>query len=652
MALPLGLALKLGLNKITEIVKNATVGGVKLGMNTVTQGGDLKAAGTAITHGFEGWVQHGIGKALGEVEGMLGGMVDIGAQDFTPYGSIKYWNDIISLARDMNRSLGIAGELGRNIQRSFVDSLPVLAELGVEAEKMVADYANFIEKIGRNLELTSDEIERFAEIRAVFGQDASEIFAYFDNLGVSIADSSKGLKKLLKDSQSIGLNSRKVLSELTKNLRYIDRLSFKEGRKGLEEMAKMAVKTKLTMSEVAKFSEGILDGGIEGAIEMGANLQILGGEIAAMGDPFELFYLARNAPEEFAERIQDATKGVAQFNDATGEIDIDPLGMSRLREMSKYVNIDLEELSRTAKAIAKESEIEGMFDASMRQLPEFEQMLTKVAGAASFDTGLNQWVVTIDGAKKSIQELSEQDIGELGALDVDVSAEDSMMSIVKSNESLNEVLDRLIKQLKLTAISPETYFVTEDFVKPFADAVRISTLPWAEAFNNLGDNAAANFEEFLEAGLTDGIGGILEEGFNNVTGTLQGIYGTLLGIYNERAPMFAPSLPTLGTTGDEFGDAFTRVNDGVIFNPRDELLTVASTQKGQLTQAVDTMMNTNGGGGSANGGGTATFNVTWISPDGTSNTRILTKDDVKNIIFDASQGNSLSGGASTSPSPY
>jgi hypothetical protein len=70
---------------------------------------------------------------------------------------------------------------------------------------------------------------------------------------------------------------------------------------------------------------------LENAISAAANLQVLGGELASLGDPFQLMYKARNAPEELAKSISKAASASATFNEKTGEFEVNAYELDRLR---------------------------------------------------------------------------------------------------------------------------------------------------------------------------------------------------------------------------------------------------------------------------------------------------------------------------------
>ena len=227
-----------------------------------------------------------------ELKGTGLSKIDIGAKDFSPFGSMQYWDEIYSTIKDTNKSIGISGTLGNNVEDSFRGALDDAVNLGLKFSDIAEEYKAFIQNVGRNRELTSDEMTKLAEVK-----------------------------------------------ELKTNFDAINKFSFRDGSRGLEKMAQMAVQTKISMDAALGLSDKIWKEGIEGAIEMGSKLQVLGGAFAEMGDPTQLFYQARNDPKAFMKNIQDAAKSMAVFNKETGEIEYNALGMSMLREASDTLGV-------------------------------------------------------------------------------------------------------------------------------------------------------------------------------------------------------------------------------------------------------------------------------------------------------------------------
>lgn len=499
----------------------------------------LDRATTQGLFGTEGSMQRLISEGFAKIEGsILAGFegVKLDAGDFAPFGSIKYWNKVYKSIKSINQELGIAGSLSMNMEKSFRGSLRAAVAIGASFDDLAGQYGEYIEAVGRNQQLSSEELYRLVEVKQAFGEGAIEIFETFDRIGISITDTSNFIQNMGIRANKIGINYAKVTNELKKNIGAIDKFSFRNGVRGLERMAELSVQTKLDMQSALGFADKLWEGSIEGAIETSANLQVLGGEFAAMADPFELFYMARNEPEELMKTIQETATSVASFNRELGEVVIDPLGMSQLREMASATGMDFQELARTAKMSRKEMEIGGLFDYSIQSLQDFDSTLTKVAGAATFDKQLGTWTVTIDNMKKAVSDLTQADIAKLDFIATD-DEQQVFMELIRTNESLDETLQRLIDEVKLGMLSSTEYETFFPALREMTDNIRETLTSGGFAdfisfFQQLSSDSFSNFMDIFNRvgdGDFQGAGGLimdnLKQGFEDLMGVIgNGLY--------------------------------------------------------------------------------------------------------------------------------
>ena len=184
------------------------------------------------------------------------------------------------------------------------------------------------------------------------GTESAQLFETLEMMGISNESASKSMEDVVISSQKIGLNSSKVMKELSKNMNSLQSYSFANGVKGMTEMAKQAVKMRLDIADVIGMADKFYQP--EAAIEAAANLQMLGGDIAeAFGDPFETMYLARNKPEELAKRLSDMTENMLQFNEVTGEYELPAEARMQLKSAGDQLGIDVQKMTEMARQTAK-----------------------------------------------------------------------------------------------------------------------------------------------------------------------------------------------------------------------------------------------------------------------------------------------------------
>jgi hypothetical protein len=129
--------------------------------------------------------------------------------------------------------------------------------------------------------------------------------------------------------------------------------------------------------------------------------------------------------------------------------------MMQFRQLASKVGVDITEITKLGKTMAKEMDVSKQLDLSLRAVPaEFEAMSRKVAGAVKGKDAFGNWVVTIDGIEKKVQDLTKEDIeAKLSMTTEGVSPEDTFKDIVKSNMSLAEVMNTFVAELKKSALA-------------------------------------------------------------------------------------------------------------------------------------------------------------------------------------------------------
>lgn len=485
---------------------------------------------TAAIFGKAGIYQNIFANALeGLQKNILGNMgVDLGVDDFRPFGSVRYWDKIYKAIKDSNQQLGIANNLSKEIESSYKQVLPDAAAIGASFEDIAKEYQSFVESTGRNRAFNAKELYDLVEVRKAIGESAVNITSSMSLLGIGITRSVSGMKALVVASDKTGANFKQVFKTLSENIDVLYKLNFVNGVKGLEKMAEAAVRTKISMQSAVGFAEKIWEGSIEGAVETAAELQLLGGEFATMGDPFQLMYAARNKPEELHRQIHDLTASVASLNRETGEITVSALGMDRLRALHKITGVGLDELAKSARIAKKELDIKGMFDFDIRSKSNFGEILSKVAGFAEFDTQMGQYVVKLREGAKTISQLTMGDIQSLTT--VDANNQDGVFKeVITSNMNVAEKIQRLIDELKLVVLGEQDY-------NRFDAAMTTMT-------DNFRENIQTTWKPFV-----DFLQNMMSSSFNSMMGIIDNINaGNISGAFQVMGDNIVEAVKSIGT---------------------------------------------------------------------------------------------------------
>jgi hypothetical protein len=102
----------------------------------------------------------------------------------------------------------------------------------------------------------------------------------------------------------------------------------------------------MNMAETFKVADKVMNP--ESAIELTANMQMLGGAIGDLNDPLKLMYMATNNVEGLQDAIQGAASTLAVFNSEQGRFEITGANLRRGKEMATQLGISYSEFAKGA----------------------------------------------------------------------------------------------------------------------------------------------------------------------------------------------------------------------------------------------------------------------------------------------------------------
>lgn len=371
------------------------------------------------------------GKAIGKwgVDKLIGGFTDIA----------KMYSAMDGAARKVTIQLGMSYTRMEQFRNVSVQAAEGLSTMGLEWEAAGEILGAYNEETGRQLYLTSETVVAMGQLSKRIGmshQEMAGLAGQMESFGMGTASSAKMIEGIADMSDRMGVNTGKVIKKVQQNIGLLNRLNFKGGVMGMAKLAAYAEKYKLSMEGAAGFAEKVMRP--EGAIDAAANLQVLGGSLAKLGDPFQLMAQARNDPEAFAKSIVEATGSVAQLNKATGHFEVSAYQMDRLREVSETTGMSLEDLVGTAKQAGKMD----MFGDSLKIKGDDKEFLSSLMDSDQ----MGAFVVDNKGTKQYLDKLSEtQQQGLVKQLQAD---KDGSKARALESQSTQELLDNSIKALQ------------------------------------------------------------------------------------------------------------------------------------------------------------------------------------------------------------
>jgi hypothetical protein len=168
----------------------------------------------------------------------------------------------------------------------------------------------------------------------------------FRNVGIGLSDASKLITEIGEDSVKLGLSAKATSETLIKNVGNLNAYGFQNGIKGLGKMVQEAQSLKINMDNVLKVADKLYDP--ESAINLAANLQVVGGAFGDLGDPIKLMYDATNNVESLQTSIIGAARSLATYNAEQGRFEVTGVNLRRAKAMSDALGISMGELTNMA----------------------------------------------------------------------------------------------------------------------------------------------------------------------------------------------------------------------------------------------------------------------------------------------------------------
>jgi len=343
--------------------------------------------------------------------------------------------------------------------------------LGISVEEIAKYQSDYSEELGRAVMLGKEGLDAMGEMArgtSLGAEGAAKMAAEMDNFGVSAEKSRDFIQQTMTDASSMGLNTSKVTRNIQNNLKLLNQYNFKNGIKGLHEMALSVSKMGIDMKAIAPMADKLWD--IDGAVEMSAQLQVLGGEWSKLADPFKLMYMARNDVKGLTEELGKAAAKSMDFA-KDGSIQMSTLEMSRLKKVAEQTGVSYDDIVTAGKNIKKFSKIQTQI--SFNATDEEKEFLTNVAnldekGRAYIKVGMDRKYLDTMGS-------TARDL-----IDARMKEKDSLKKRAEDAMNFDDKLKALIDGVKV-GLYPIVDMMNRDLVPKLNDFVkRFKDEGWGE----------------------------------------------------------------------------------------------------------------------------------------------------------------------------
>ena len=359
---------------------------------------------------------------LKENETLLGKISDTTNDVSRRFGGLKtaieggFFNPLKNLAGEWGKADQAANDFGKHIGLNtkavaqlrdqtikFANDVHIGEKYNTSIKEMIDLQQKYVSTVGRNLQISDKQRETLLATSKLMGSNTNELVAKLENMGVGLEKSGDIAAKMFNEAAKSGISFEKTSKYVTENLTKVQSYGFKNGVEGLTSMAKKAAAVNLNIAEAFKVADKIQTGGVQEAIKMGANLQVLGGSFAGFGDPMGMLYQGLNDMEGLQDRMVKMFSGLGELKN--GQVEISGANRLRVNAAAQAMGISKDEMfnmiNRQAVRDTVKSQMGGRFDGD-------EELKELVLNTATLDKN-NQAVVNINGQPKALKDVTDKD---------------------------------------------------------------------------------------------------------------------------------------------------------------------------------------------------------------------------------------------------
>lgn len=322
----------------------------------------------------------------------------------------------------------VAKEMGESIRLAMYDA----QQYGVATNETL-DAAKALMENGERMSVYSqDTISQGMVASLAFTKNAETILQQaenFRNVGIGLDDASKSITDIGLKSVSVGLSAKATSDTLIKQLSKLNEFGFQNGIKGLGRMVQEAQSLKINMDEIFRVATDLYDP--EKAINLAANLQVVGGAVGDLADPIKLMYDATNNVESLQTSIIGAARSLATYNAEQGRFEVTGANLRRAKAMSDALGISMGELTNMAIKGAAKFEAMSQLDLFPSLTNEQKEFVSNIAtikdGKVGFDIpkniAENMGLKNVQDGFVGLSDLSDDQIKLLKKLQEDAAKE-------------------------------------------------------------------------------------------------------------------------------------------------------------------------------------------------------------------------------------
>jgi hypothetical protein len=265
-----------------------------------------------------------------------------------------------------------------------------------------------------------------------------------------------------------GLDAKGFTQEIAKNLKQASLYGFKNG---IDDLEKLVKKTKLLGTSLEKLqiksaADTLLDP--EKALEVASSIQMIGGNVGALADPFQLMYMGQKDMKKLTDEVLNMSKASFTFDKATGAFTQTTEDMYAMKAAAQSLGISYEEASTAGKELAKLDYIKTKADLS--SLGEEQQNIIGQLSQIQKDGSIKVDIPGFDEQGKTIDELVKDKDFNKALLDYQTKAKKGDKELAVEQLSVAEKQAGSLNKIEHAIVASLTKEEEEKMLKSIEDA--------------------------------------------------------------------------------------------------------------------------------------------------------------------------------------
>ena len=369
---------------------------------------------------------------------------------FDPLRIEKFFLTLENDAKKLN--LQVANGLQSNLQSIQQIMFDVYKE-GLDYGFAYGDAKEYITAIQagsqRMSSLTKDNTMNALLLGKALGVGAKEVGALYSNFvqfGMSQETANAKLTTIMQTARKYGVDASVLTKTVSDKIYQAQLYGFKNGVEGLTKMAIQAQRVGTSMELAAKAADKAFNP--EEAIEMASTMQMLGGSVGALADPFQLMNMAQSDMGALQDQILKSSASMVDFNTKTGEFKISPEMRRNMTEFAKSIGSDYETVAKSAVKFRKEQEVMSRIPLTAGFSEEDKSIITSMA-----EIGPGGQVQIKDPKTDQmvdVSKLTSQQIADLKAYQVEANKQP--IDIAKEQLTVQDKMAKTLEEIKNAGI--------------------------------------------------------------------------------------------------------------------------------------------------------------------------------------------------------